>query len=297
MTDTLPPNKPCTEPRHVGPIREQLGCVGPDPAAAPAPIEVGQTYRPSEDNAASLPDDRATITRVWPPDNRYDDQGIAFDIATIDYRGRPITTHSAMPESAFRRWYVLDAPEPEPAPESPAAIIDRALALLDSVGDVAYVLVRSGVDGTPAARTHTRGLPLSITETVRHAANPARFVQIFALPSARQGAQSPTSVDIAVAPPSASHKAEEQQRAKTKVQVLREVAASIQARNRSCNAPSILGICPMCAVRDEEFMRLRKQAADIEASLAPTTCTCGVPTDPNATHRADAPCSVKEIDQ
>lgn len=28
----LPPGKPCTDPRHTGAIREQLGCNGPDPA-------------------------------------------------------------------------------------------------------------------------------------------------------------------------------------------------------------------------------------------------------------------------
>lgn len=27
-----PPAQPCTDPRHTGPIREQLGCNGPDPA-------------------------------------------------------------------------------------------------------------------------------------------------------------------------------------------------------------------------------------------------------------------------
>lgn len=29
----LPPEQPCTDPRHTGAIREQLGCTGPDPAA------------------------------------------------------------------------------------------------------------------------------------------------------------------------------------------------------------------------------------------------------------------------
>ncbi|MFE4691726.1 hypothetical protein ACFRH6_16905 [Streptomyces sp. NPDC056749] len=28
----LPPVQPCTDPRHTGRIREQLGCTGPDPA-------------------------------------------------------------------------------------------------------------------------------------------------------------------------------------------------------------------------------------------------------------------------
>jgi hypothetical protein len=28
----LPPEQPCTDPRHTGAIREQLGCTGPDPA-------------------------------------------------------------------------------------------------------------------------------------------------------------------------------------------------------------------------------------------------------------------------
>ncbi|MFC9247775.1 hypothetical protein ACFT7S_28315 [Streptomyces sp. NPDC057136] len=28
----LPPTQPCTDPRHTGAIREQLGCSGPDPA-------------------------------------------------------------------------------------------------------------------------------------------------------------------------------------------------------------------------------------------------------------------------
>lgn len=28
----LPPAQPCTDPRHTGPIRERLGCTGPDPA-------------------------------------------------------------------------------------------------------------------------------------------------------------------------------------------------------------------------------------------------------------------------
>ncbi|MGW2591977.1 hypothetical protein ACWCXC_17160 [Streptomyces sp. NPDC001515] len=28
----LPPEQPCTDPRHTGPLREQLGCSGPDPA-------------------------------------------------------------------------------------------------------------------------------------------------------------------------------------------------------------------------------------------------------------------------
>lgn len=32
--DSLPPAQPCTDPRHTGPIREQLGCSGPDPATA-----------------------------------------------------------------------------------------------------------------------------------------------------------------------------------------------------------------------------------------------------------------------
>ncbi|MGW1813304.1 hypothetical protein ACWCQM_06995 [Streptomyces sp. NPDC002125] len=29
---SLPPAQPCTDPRHTGAIREQLGCTGPDPA-------------------------------------------------------------------------------------------------------------------------------------------------------------------------------------------------------------------------------------------------------------------------
>lgn len=31
-TTGLPPEQPCTDPRHTGPIREQLGCVDPAPA-------------------------------------------------------------------------------------------------------------------------------------------------------------------------------------------------------------------------------------------------------------------------
>jgi hypothetical protein len=30
MTEHLPPTQPCTDPRHTGPVREQLGCTGPD---------------------------------------------------------------------------------------------------------------------------------------------------------------------------------------------------------------------------------------------------------------------------
>ncbi|MFE2021328.1 hypothetical protein ACFW9O_25100 [Streptomyces sp. NPDC059499] len=33
-TASLPPVQPCTDPRHTGAIREQLGCAGPDPATA-----------------------------------------------------------------------------------------------------------------------------------------------------------------------------------------------------------------------------------------------------------------------
>ncbi|MFE6853455.1 hypothetical protein ACFVDH_22025 [Streptomyces sp. NPDC057674] len=35
MTENLPPTEPCTDPRHTGRIREQLGCTGPDPRTPP----------------------------------------------------------------------------------------------------------------------------------------------------------------------------------------------------------------------------------------------------------------------
>ncbi|GGY29819.1 hypothetical protein GCM10010363_07870 [Streptomyces omiyaensis] len=73
----------------------------------PAPIEPGQVYRPTEGNAARLPEGRATVTNVWPGTET--ERSIAVDIATVD-QGLPATVHSLMLESQLRRWYVLDIP-------------------------------------------------------------------------------------------------------------------------------------------------------------------------------------------
>ena len=94
-------------------IREALGHEIPTPAAE-QPIEPGQVYRPTPDNARRRPADRITVTRMWTADDA-DEPSYAFDIATVDYRGRPITTHSALRESVFRQCYALDVPEPNPA--------------------------------------------------------------------------------------------------------------------------------------------------------------------------------------
>ncbi|MFF9568471.1 hypothetical protein [Streptomyces sp. NPDC014685] len=62
----LPPTKPCTDPRHTGPIRAQLGCNGPGPADGPAAehlreaIDVGCTRGDEHDHVA---DHRAEVLR------------------------------------------------------------------------------------------------------------------------------------------------------------------------------------------------------------------------------------------
>ncbi|MFB7029643.1 MULTISPECIES: hypothetical protein [unclassified Streptomyces] len=158
MTANIPYTTPCTDPRHTGPIRKQLGCTGPDPATLP-PIEPGQVYRPAPDNGARLTNDRATVTFVRQTDPLAEPD-IEHVIATVDL-GTPVLINSTLPASNFRRWYVLDAPEPspedeapEPAPEPPAETVERALALLHSLDAVAYVLIRPTADGTLDVTTY-----------------------------------------------------------------------------------------------------------------------------------------------
>ncbi|RSS59558.1 hypothetical protein [Streptomyces sp. WAC01280] len=142
------------------------------------PIEPGQVYRPTPDNAHRRPEDRITVTRVWTADDA-DEPSYAFDIATVDYRDRPITMHSALRESVFRKCYVLDTPPTAPDTLAtaaydltPADTIERAVALLDSLDAVAYVAIRPDADGNLDTTARTRGIPSAYaTEAMRTVAD------------------------------------------------------------------------------------------------------------------------------
>ncbi|MEU2120027.1 hypothetical protein ABZ567_31320 [Streptomyces sp. NPDC016459] len=227
MTRTPTP-EPCTDPRHTGRIREQLGCTGPDPAA---PIEVGQTYRPTPYNAARLPDDRATVTRVWTPDGQ-SEQSVAYDIATVDHRGRPSTTHSALAESVFRKSYVLATPES--APESPTDIVARAVALLDSLDAVTYAIVTPDTADTIAVKGRTKGM--NVTHGVEGLRSLADAITI--------------------------REAQRRATAATEAQAFRQAADAVESRNDGC--PDV-GTCQQCKTRTAEATKLRAAATELEA--------------------------------
>lgn len=281
----------------------------------PKPIELGQTYRPSEANRIRPPEDRITVTRVWTPDGK-SEQSIAYDVATVDYRNRPITTHSALAESVFRKSYVLDAPE-----LSPADIVEQAIDLLDRLDTVTYTIVTPATADTIDVKGRTRGMAVahgveglrSLADAMAIREAQRRTEALATLRSRRGmtcagvyvdeiGSMLPTAeeqaarvVEEALAPlRTAVSGTREQQRAKAKAQVLREVADDIKSRNDGCN---VAGVCDRCGARVVEADRLRRQAADIEAAANADRCTCGVPTDPTAVHRTDAPCYVKDTDQ
>ncbi|WP_329622946.1 hypothetical protein OG357_23055 [Streptomyces sp. NBC_01255] len=260
------PSRPAMTMRE---IREALGHKPLAPAAE-QPIEVGQTYRPTEYNQARLTEDRVTVATVYdaaPGDERT----IAYDIATVDYRGRPITTHSAMPESAFRKCYVLDAPEPDLL--APAAVIERALDQLDSLGAIAYVVVRPADDGTGEVHVTgaTKGLPAStVREALVRAVSRHPFT-VFPIPVVAPGPPK-VRLDVNVDTSKMAHTIEEalaplraasqQLRAKAKAQLLREVAKDIEARNSNCTA---IADCPPCQTRSMEAANLRAAATELEA--------------------------------
>ncbi|MFJ5143286.1 hypothetical protein [Streptomyces sp. NPDC088707] len=267
-------------------IREALGHKAPTTVK---PIEVGQTYRPTEYNQARLSEDRATVTRVWTPDGQ-SEQTIAYDIATVGYRGLPSTTHSALAESVFRKSYALDIPEP--APESPADIVARAVALLDSLDGVTYAIVRPDTATTLDVVGRARGMdPAHGVEGLRSMADAIAIRDAQRRAIVREAAEAP-------APPANTSDANGQ-RLRAKAQVLREAADDIESRNNGCTVPGILGLCPVCQTRSAEAAKLRTAATELEqhAAARPATCTCGVPTDTTAVHRADAPCYVKDTDQ
>ncbi|MFE5912059.1 hypothetical protein ACFQ6B_23660 [Streptomyces wedmorensis] len=290
------------------------------------PIEVGQTYRPTPYNAARLPADRITVTRVWTPDGQ-SKQSIAYDIATVDYRNRPTTYSSAMRESAFRLSYVLDVPEPDAEP--PADVVARAVALLDSLDSVTYAIVRPDTPTNLAVAGRTRGMDvahgveglrsmadaMSIREAQRRMADAtvpglpdlfARAETVDAVKCPSGCACRPVSVEVTGTVDQAavartieqvlgpSRATREQQRATAKAQVLREVADGLEARNADCK---ISINCQRCSARAAETARLRRAATELEAAASAAGCTCGVPTDPTAVHRTDAPCYVKDTDQ
>ncbi|MFC8584203.1 hypothetical protein ACFUGD_06560 [Streptomyces sp. NPDC057217] len=278
MAANLPPTAWCTDLRHTGRIREQLGCTGPDPATLP-PIEPGQVYRPTEYNAARLPEDRATITTVHEAGHGVE-RTIAYDIQSTDHRGRPSQTSSATRESVFRRSYVLDVPEPSPEdiapePETQDETVARALALLDSLDAAAYVLVRPDADGNLDATASSHGMSLLDAASAFRAAA-SEFKQQATLTPVYAGLD--------------ERRRDARDRDIERARIYRDVADDIEAANASCNAA---GICPGCSLRAQEAAKLRTAATELEA----TSCTCGVPSDPTAVHRTDAPCYVKDTDQ
>ncbi|MGW8762346.1 hypothetical protein ACWGN5_07585 [Streptomyces sp. NPDC055815] len=341
MTD---PDRPDFPGVTMSEIREALGhkTAAPD---AEQPIEAGQTYRPTEHNKARSPEDRITVTEVYLGEG-LDEQTIAYDIASTDHRGRPAKSSSALRESVFRKCYALDTPEPDS--ESPAETLARAVALLDSLDTVAYVIATPDTDGALDVNASARGVDARDASSAFRAAArgllgqlrmdlPAFLVREFGKSSraafldrmlvegqpvsgeVREGTARPcapgctcrrASVEVTgTTDPAAAARAieealaplraavsntREQQRAKAKAQVLREVADGLEDRNGRCG---IGDGCERCSARAAEVLRLRAAATELETAARPAGCTCGVPTDPTAVHRTDAPCYVKDTDQ
>ncbi|MET7759758.1 hypothetical protein ABZT27_34415 [Streptomyces sp. NPDC005389] len=276
----IPPTEPCTDPRHTGRIREQLGCVGPDPAA-----------------------------RVEPPTEREYWLAIAYALNAATRAGLPVgidldgtltdhDAHSVVWNHEAERWEVAGYDDedqngaPEADPESPAEIVARVVALLDSLDAVTYAIVRPDTAATIDVVGRARGMdPAHGVEGLRSMADAIAIRDAQRRAIAHEAEEAPA--------PTADTSDTNGQRLRAKAQVLREAADDIESRNNGCTVPGILGLCPVCQTRSAEAAKLRTAATELElhAAARPATCTCGVPTDTTAVHRADAPCYVKDTDQ
>lgn len=63
----------------------------------------GRTFQPTPQNAHRRQDDRVTPTRVWT--NLNGEACVSYDILGPDWRGRQVTSHSALKVPLFRQLY------------------------------------------------------------------------------------------------------------------------------------------------------------------------------------------------
>ncbi|NML50560.1 hypothetical protein HHL19_12905 [Streptomyces sp. R302] len=134
----------------------------------PDPIEPGQTYRPMPYNKAREPEDRITVRDVYTGEGR-DEPTVAYDIASTDHRGRPVTTSSAMRESVFRKCYALDTPE---GPITYDAPLDRLAASVTVPGTLVVIQPEGSDPDALRVDIQTKGLdPARVACALRHLAD------------------------------------------------------------------------------------------------------------------------------
>ncbi|WP_329423005.1 hypothetical protein [Streptomyces sp. NBC_01268] len=134
----------------------------------PAPIEPGQTYRPTPYNVHRKAEDRITVTEVYLGEGR-DEPTIAHDIQSTDHLGRPVKTSSAASESVFRKCYALDTPE---GPITYNAANDRVTVSATAPAAVVVIQPEGSDPDALRADVQTKGLnPAHVACALRHLAN------------------------------------------------------------------------------------------------------------------------------
>ncbi|WP_326698020.1 hypothetical protein OG909_12120 [Streptomyces sp. NBC_01754] len=179
--------EPCTDPRHTGPIRDQLGCNGPDPAAGtgPVPLLYALTAEEAVANiavnapalfatgrqaAAGFARGIARPAAAAPRTERAYWQAIADALNAVESTGRSVgidldgtlTDHneySVVWDRDAVRWAVADyddegeqpsTPEPKPTPAAPGDLFTEA-AIYASALNAGITAIQTKADRDPWA--------------------------------------------------------------------------------------------------------------------------------------------------
>ncbi|MFB6943214.1 hypothetical protein ACFWGL_17030 [Streptomyces sp. NPDC060286] len=156
----LPAAEPCTDPRHTGSVRDQLGCTGPDPAALG--LTAAEDDRPS--GQLTAPDPTAAPAEEQPAGPTWQDRA---DHAIELYARTAVERDDARTEVARLRARVTELEAQQITPDQlTGPIRDVLTAYLDEVEpgdeeaeDMAYAVTRAirqamkatAVDVDPAA--------------------------------------------------------------------------------------------------------------------------------------------------